>query len=299
MKELLKNNAISPIRSMVLEQGFTLFFNQNETAEEQEVEKKVERNYIQFHFCIKGGATFHFNKGRYDLPLSEEKSLLLYNPQRELPMNITIMPKSWVVSMLVSIKKLHTLFSNDAGYINFLMDENKDKKYYQEGQISPAMAVVLNQMLNFNLNASVEQIYLKAKVHELVALYFNRPDEVDVEHCPFLVDEENVRKIRKAKELVLSNLAEPPGLKQLSEEIGLSLKKLKEGFKEVYGDTVYGFLLDYKMEYARKLLESGSHNVNEVSHLLGYSTSSHFIAAFKKKFGTTPKKYLLGLQNAS
>jgi len=46
------------------------------------------------------------------------------------------------------------------------------------------------------------------------------------------------------------------------------------------------------MEVARKLLESGKHNVNEVGLKVGYSTSSHFIAAFKKKYGTTPKKYV-------
>ncbi len=40
-------------------------------------------------------------------------------------------------------------------------------------------------------------------------------------------------------------------------------------------------------------LNQGSYNVNEVAIQLGYSNSSHFIEAFKKKFGTTPKKYLL------
>jgi len=49
------------------------------------------------------------------------------------------------------------------------------------------------------------------------------------------------------------------------------------------------------MEYARKLLDSGTYNVNEVGVQIGYSTASHFIAAFKKKFGTTPKKYLMSL----
>jgi AraC-like DNA-binding protein len=52
-------------------------------------------------------------------------------------------------------------------------------------------------------------------------------------------------------------------------------------------------LFDYKMEQARNLLDSGSYNVNEVGLKVGYSTGSHFIAAFKKKFATTPKKYLL------
>ncbi len=294
-----ENNAISSLKTIAFEDGFTVMYLQNETAEKQQIDKKVDSSFIQFHFCVKGQATFIFNEGRYSLPLLDEKSLLLYNPQRELPINITVAPKSWVVSVLVSIKKFHTLFSEDASYVDFLMDENTDKKYYQDGSISPSMAVVLSQVLNFNLNTSVKHIYLKGKIYELIALYFNRPDEVDVEQCPFLADEDNLRKIRKAKEIIIKNMAEPPGLQELSGEIGLSLKKLKEGFKEVYGDTVFGFLLDYKMEYARKLLETGSHNVNEVGLKVGYSTSSHFIAAFKKKFGTTPKKYLMNLTAAS
>ena len=52
------------------------------------------------------------------------------------------------------------------------------------------------------------------------------------------------------------------------------------------------FLLDHKLEYARQLLDSGQHNVNEVGLKVGYSTGSHFISAFKKKYGTTPKKYV-------
>ncbi|MGE5943073.1 MAG: helix-turn-helix domain-containing protein, partial [Flavobacteriales bacterium] len=76
---------------------------------------------------------------------------------------------------------------------------------------------------------------------------------------------------------------------------GLNLKKLKEGFRQIYGDSVFSFLFDYKMEVARKLLESGENNVNEVGLKVGYSTASHFIAAFKKKYGTTPKKYIMSL----
>ena len=46
------------------------------------------------------------------------------------------------------------------------------------------------------------------------------------------------------------------------------------------------------MDEARKMLESQKYNVNEVGLKLGYSNSSHFINAFKKKYGPTPKKYL-------
>ena len=92
-------------------------------------------------------------------------------------------------------------------------------------------------------------------------------------------------------------MSEPPSLQELADEIELSLKKLKEGFKQIYGDSVFSFLFDYKMEFARKLIEAGDHNVNEVGLKIGYSTASHFIAAFKKKYGTTPKKYLMSLSS--
>ena len=290
-----KNNAERLCEETRLEEGISLFRFQNEGQESLKVFQNISRNYIQFHFCGKGDGTFLFNNGSYRMPLLEENSLLLYNPKREHPIDLELKPKSWVISVVISINKFHALFSEEAEYISFLNIENKDKQYYKEVQMSPSMVIVLNQLANFNIVPTIKNLYYKAKAYELLSLYFNRTEDANAENCPFLNDEENVLKIRKAKELVIANMAEPPSLQELSDEIGLSLKKLKEGFKQVYGDSVYSFLFDYKMESARKLLNSGEYNVNEVGLKLGYSTSSHFIAAFKKKFGTTPKTYLMSL----
>ena len=142
---------------------------------------------------------------------------------------------------------------------------------------------------NASLPNKVKTLYFKGKAYELLSLYFNRGEDANIDQCPFLVDESNVAKIKQAKDIVIARMAEPPTLQELSEEINLSLKKLKEGFKQIYGDSVFSFLFDYKMEVARKLLETGSHNVNEVGLRVGYSTASHFIAAFKKKYGITQR----------
>ena len=85
----------------------------------------------------------------------------------------------------------------------------------------------------------------------------------------------------------------PPGLKELAKICGLNEYQLKMGFKEIYGNTVFGFLLDHKLDHSRVLLDSDKYQVNEVAYQIGYTNPSHFIAAFKKKFGITPKKYLL------
>jgi hypothetical protein len=278
-----------------IENDFTLIRFQNDGTENFRVKRHVNQGLIQFHFGIKGKAKFVFNDGNYALDLREEKALLFYNPQKELPLNLEIAPTSWVISVIISIQKFHGLFSTEAEHIPFLSKDNKDKKYYKETEISPSMSIVLSQLFHYNLNPSINNLYYTGKGYSLLSLYFNRTEDPNAEQCPFLIDEENVLKIKKAKEIIISNMAEPPGLEELSEQVDLSLKKLKMGFKQIYGDTVYGFLFDYKMDYARQLLDSGSYNVNEVGLKIGYSTGSHFIAAFKKKFATTPKKYLMSM----
>lgn len=278
-----------------LEEGFSVLRFQNDTDETSHFERDVDVDLIQFHFGVKGRAKFIFNQGRYALDLREELSLFLYNPQKELPVHLEIAPHSWVLTVLISIKKFHSFFSEEADYIPFLSEGNKDKKYYKDDKINPSMAIVLSQLYHFNLHQSIKKLYFKGKVYELLSHYFNRAEDPNAEQCPFLIDEENVIKIRKAKDIVIANMAEPPGLQELADQVGINLKKLKMGFRQIYGDSVYSFLFDYKMEYARKLLDSGSYNVNEVGLRIGYSTSSHFIAAFKKKFGTTPKKYLMSV----
>ncbi len=278
-----------------IDEDFFMVRFQNDGDEVYRYEKNLGTGLIQFHFGMKGRAKFIFNMGSYALELREEKSLLLYNPQKELPLNVEVAPNSWMISVLVSIKKFHGLFSAEADYISFLNVENKDKKYYNEGDVSPSMAIVLSQLFHYNLHPSIKNLYYKGKGYELLSLYFNRTEDPNAEQCPFLIDEENVMKIRKAKDIVIANMAEPPGLQELADQVGLNLKKLKMGFRQIYGDSVYSFLFDYKMEIARKMLEEGSSNVNEVGLKIGYSTASHFIAAFKKKFATTPKKYLMSL----
>lgn len=291
----IKSIARGTFNESIIDDGFIVLTFQNDTDEIKSAEREIDSSYIQFHFCIKGSSVFQFNQGSYTLPLKEETSLLLYNPERDLPIHLDVSSHSWLVSVLISIKKFHRLFSQEADYITFLSEDNRHKKYYKDGKISPSMAIVLNQLVNYNLNQSIKNLYFKGKAYELLSLYFNRSEDANIEQCPFLVNEANVLKIRKAKDIIISRMSEPPSLQELADEVELSLKKLKEGFKQLYGDSVFSFLFDYKMEVSRKLLESGDHNVNEVGLRVGYSTASHFIAAFKKKYGTTPKKYIMSL----
>ena len=291
----LKNIAKGTTESYNVDEGIILLKQSNDTDVESNYNYSICKDYIQFHFCLKGFSKFLFNKGSYVFNVKNENSILLYNPDKELPIDLLLDSKSQVLSILISIKKFHGLFSNEADQISFLNNDNIGNKLYKEKNIGPMIAIILNQMYQQSMDLTMYKLYLRGKVFELMSLYFSKDKEMDIEQCPFLADDNNIKKIKLAKEIIISRMIEPPTLIELSKEVDISLKKLKQGFKQVYGSSVFSFLLDYKMQVSKRLLSSGNYNVNEVALKVGYSTATHFINAFKKKFGTTPKKYLMSI----
>ena len=274
-----------------IEDKFYVLKSENDGKKNKNLKKEIDTSFIQFHFVSEGQALYSFNNGAYKMSVNKGKYIVLYNPIKNLPLNAVISPKSNVLSVLISIKKFHKLFSEDSNNIQFLKDENANQKYYYENKISNPIFLVLNELKRFDINSSTKNLFLKAKIYELFSHLYNRNRDLNIEQCPFLTNEENFKKIKKAKDIIIENMTNPPSLVELSEEINLSLKKLKEGFKKIYGKPVYQFLIEYKMELAKKLLSDNNYNVNEVSLKLGYSTASHFITAFKNKYGLTPKSF--------
>ena len=126
----MKNIAESTLEEFNLENGFVLLEINNDTDKTQLFERDIDSSFIQIHFCISGNSKFLFNNGGYTLNGLEEHGLLLYNPQQKLPLNLETEPNAKVISLLISIKKFHSLFSSEASYIPFLSDENKNRKYY-------------------------------------------------------------------------------------------------------------------------------------------------------------------------
>ena len=86
-----------------IEKGFQVLHFDNNTSHEHVISREVDVNCIQFHFCFKGGASFFFNNGTYNLPLQDEHVLLLYNPQRSLPMQASLAPKTKMITILIPI----------------------------------------------------------------------------------------------------------------------------------------------------------------------------------------------------
>ncbi|MCR9154559.1 MAG: helix-turn-helix transcriptional regulator [Croceimicrobium sp.] len=287
------NTPKSRVKQLALNEDEAMVKVEHPEGEDLGLKIDVDQSLIQFYFAFEGAATFSFNQGAYQLQLKTGTCLLFYNPLQSLPMDMMVKPGSKLLHLYLSVESLHRMFVDASEELAFINPENVDKKFYSETALNPVTTLALSQIFQLPVNGASQSIYEKAKVYEILAWYFNRSEETDIESCPFLENEDNVQKIRLAKKILIEKMTDPPTIPQLAKEIGLNEYRLKEGFKNIYGTTVFKYLSDYRMDVARHILEDGKVKVNEAAYQIGYTNPSHFIAAFRKKFGVTPKKYLM------
>jgi AraC-like DNA-binding protein len=286
---IAENTPIGKSRTLFEQEDQSLVIVENEGDESLSQPSVIRKSIIHFYFCMEGTATFEFGP-HYVREIQRQHNYFFFDPGRELPFTLRMSSHSRLVVMTISLESLHQLFVHEP--LPFLKPENINQKFYDEREIPSHLMVELNQLYNIHLSTTSNRIYYRGKILELLALYFSQR-KADTETCPFLNDQETVRKIKNAKDHILQHMESPPTLKELARLMGLNEYQLKAGFKEIYGNTVFGFLLDHKLDSARVLLDSMKFQVAEVAYKIGYTNPSHFIAAFKKKFGVTPKKYLM------
>lgn len=270
---------------------FKVFHFNNLTSDSELFKCQLKNNCIQLYFCNNHQCKVAFNFEHCAINLEANNSSMVYFKDEQMNVLFNLPPEAELIVVLISIEYFHSLFSID-GTILFNYNSLKgDKPIIEPKEINSSIKLILNQLITKQTNESLRPIFIKGKVYELLSYYFSTPTENDNESCPYIATEETITKIKHAKQLIIKEMNNPPSLPDLAKEVGLNIKKLKTEFKEFYGMPVFTFLLNYKMELAKKLLEEQQLNVNEIAIHLGYSASSHFIAAFKRKYNITPKQF--------
>lgn len=264
-------------------------------AEEVSFNHRIRQNLVHFYFAMDAPVTFVFSP-EYSRELKDGKNYFVYDPTRDFPVTVQLSKGSRLVMLFISIEGMHNLFINDTHEVLFLKAESASRKFYNEREVTPDLHLILNQLFKSYQSEPLQKLFYRGKVMEILSFYFSnrKPEEV----CPYLSDEKMVSKLKQAKDYVLENIDSPPRLRDIARVAGLNEQQLKSGFKKVFGSTVYNYLMDHRMDQARVLLDSGKFHVKEVSFRVGYSNTSHFISSFKKKFGITPKKYVMALKSS-
>ncbi len=154
---------------------------------------------------------------------------------------------------------------------------------------TPEIALTFNQIKESNLLGNTAALYVEAKVQELFALFLGTPSVTCNRHgvsCALR------NKMYEVKQLLEECYQTPPSLAQLAQQVGTSETSLKTCFKKIFGQTVFGYLVDYRLNKAVQLLKNRPElNISEIAFLTGYEHAPHFCTAFKRKFGYPPKTY--------
>lgn len=166
-------------------------------------------------------------------------------------------------------------------------------KYGRSGRLSPSPIAlspdiihIIHQMQHCNFEGFTRKIYLESKVYELIAVLHHRIHAVD--HNVHL-SKDDQEKIRAAASYIREHLDHPLTVLELARLVGTNQTKLKQGFKEIFGNTIFSYLQDLRMSHAQTHLLDTDLSVQEIASLVGYNNSPNFSVAFKRYYGCSPQ----------
>ncbi|MES1022647.1 AraC family transcriptional regulator [Gloeocapsa sp. BRSZ] len=174
----------------------------------------------------------------------------------------------------------------------FLETDTPPSFYQSLGKMTPAMQVALQQLLHCPFQGIMRRTYLEAKTLELITLQLAQLfNDGTPSYQQVNLKSSDIERIYQARDILMHNFAHPPSLVELARRVQLNERKLKQGFRQIFDNTVFGYLHDYRLEKACQLLIEDQMNVAEVSYAVGFANRGYFAAAFRKKFGINPSDY--------
>jgi AraC-like DNA-binding protein len=220
------------------------------------------------------------NDSAIQITSSDMNSVIKFPAKSQILYCVVGMPASYL-STLLNIKKPNTLIREIiSGKNSFVYFESMNQETKNH----------LKQLAAINVKTGLSNFYYKIKVQQLLYDLFSELQKRD-NTTHQLINNADVEKLLVLRNIILEDVSTPPVLGTLSKLIGMSETKMKQLFKQTFGDTIYNYYQKTRMEEAAFLLKQAGHSVSDVGYQLGFSNLSHFSRVFEKHFGIIPKKY--------
>jgi AraC-like DNA-binding protein len=167
-----------------------------------------------------------------------------------------------------------------------------DTLFFYHEKMHPEVLRVLKQVSEISEQNKLSDLLYRIKAHEMIYLLFDKLlDRGAEKQSP--VNKSDIDKLYVIRTTILADMSQPPQLKALAKMAGMSETKMKQLFKQIFGDTIYNYYQNERMQEAGFLLKHAGYSVSEAGYRLGFSNLSHFSRLFEKHYGITPKKYTL------
>ncbi len=134
-------------------------------------------------------------------------------------------------------------------------------------------------------------IYRWGKLLEILALHAPTLAFDEAREGETILSLREREAVARAAQILSSNLAQPPSIAELAEATGLSQRRLTQGFRESYGSTIFGYLREARLTAARAMLGETDMPLKQIAFHVGYGHANNFIAAYRERFGTSPRRH--------
>ncbi|MEM8900633.1 MAG: AraC family transcriptional regulator [Bacteroidota bacterium] len=258
-----------------------------------EIAVEAEMESVELHFALAGETkgyesdtkqNFQFGYNQHNiLYASYFKGKMFYPPKEGVKLFEINLKPGFFKSFLPPDNTLFKKFTKsiDEKRIGTLMPQHLP--------ITPAMHLIINDIIHCDRVGFFKRMYLETKAKELLLLQLEQMSSLNHVHQLKLKKYE-VERIHEVKKYLSEHVGNPMTLLQLAQHFGTNEYSLKTGFKEVFGTTVFKYWNSVKMSQARNMLLDESLTISQVSDKIGYKNPQHFTTAFKKCFGYPPSK---------
>jgi len=252
----------------------------------------TESTTIDTCICLDGEmeSTFHGLDKRTMLRRGMQN--FIYQPRQAADHYIPSQDSLQVLHLKVDKTYYSTLLSDNEKWSAELKEKILRKEVVcglnENTQMTAQMNSIVSDVLTCQLTGSLRSIILEAKILEFLALQL---DQMVRERAPGTLEKMKCGDrdaLFALREYLQQTFTTEHSLRKLAQRFGLNEFKVKKGFKALFGITVFDYLHDMKMDYARQLLISTQAYVHEISGMVGYKNPNHFSTAFKRKFGMNP-----------
>ncbi|QXV63952.1 helix-turn-helix transcriptional regulator [Mucilaginibacter sp. 21P] len=152
------------------------------------------------------------------------------------------------------------------------------------------MRRVIENIIKCDLPDHLLEFYLQSKVNELFALQLQQFGGGPGLISSVRLHASDVEILTTIKRDMDSTLVLPHSLEGLAYIHGINTDKLKKGFKQLFGHTVFGYLRHVRLEQARLYLLQKDRTIAEIAALSGYKNPQHFSKVYKAHYGVLPRE---------
>ncbi|WP_105614607.1 AraC family transcriptional regulator [Vallitalea okinawensis] len=209
---------------------------------------------------------------------------------------------------IINCNEPHVYFTGETGewkfqWVHFKGEQSFNQVNYILDHHGPFYRDEVNGLINKKIRLMIDIAANKGVYYDiLLSGYLN-----DImTHLMLKTIEQNSKNIiippivLNAIDMIESHYANTIGLDALAKKLFVNKYYLIRIFKRYMGITPYEYLIKYRLNQAKSLLESSSLSITEIAFSVGFSDSSYFIKVFKQHEDTTPlsyRKYWSSLQN--